>query len=103
MNQNRLTVVSSWPWAVGSASWRYRARVVVHAPAAQVQARLPVPVTSRSLGPDRCTFEAGSDHPEMLALHLGLLDAEFEVVDSPELTTALDVLAARYLRAVARS
>ena len=39
----------------------------------------------------------------MLALHLGLLDADFEVVDSPELTTALDALAARYLRAVARS
>ncbi len=85
---------------IGEATWRYRVRVVVHAPAAYVRARLPIPVEVRSLGQDRCTFEPGSDHPQMLALYLGLLDADFEIVDSPELVDALRELADRYHRAV---
>jgi predicted DNA-binding transcriptional regulator YafY len=88
---------------VGEATWRYRARVIVHAPAAQVRRRLPIPVEVQALGEDRCAFEAGSDHPEMLALYLGLLDADFTVVDSPELVAALGTLARRYQRAVDRS
>jgi len=75
----------------------------VHAPTAHVRARLPFPVDVESLGADRCAFEAGSDHPEMLALYVGMLDAEFEVVDSPALTTALARLAGRYQRAVGHS
>jgi predicted DNA-binding transcriptional regulator YafY len=85
---------------IGEATWRYRARVVVHASAAYVRARLPIPVEVRSLGQDRCTFEPGSDHPQMLALYLGLLDADFEIEDSPELVDALRELADRYRRAV---
>jgi predicted DNA-binding transcriptional regulator YafY len=85
---------------VGEATWRYRARVIVHASAAYVQSRLPITVDIEPLGPDRCAFEPGSDHPEMLALYVGLLGADFEVVDSPELVDALRALAARYLRAV---
>jgi predicted DNA-binding transcriptional regulator YafY len=85
---------------VGEATWRFRARVVVHAPAAYVRARLPIPAEVRSLGDDRCTFEPGSDHPQMLALYLGLLDADFEIVDSPELVDALRELSDRYRRAV---
>ena len=88
---------------VGEATWRYRARVIVHAPAAYVRSRLPIPVDVESLGDDRCAFEPGSDHPQMLALYLGLLDADFEVVDSPELVDALRILAARYQRAVSTS
>jgi predicted DNA-binding transcriptional regulator YafY len=84
---------------IGEATWRYRARVVVHAPAAYVRSRLPIAADVQPLGDDRCTFEPGSDHPRMLALHLGMLDADFEVVDSPELADALRDLAARYLRA----
>jgi predicted DNA-binding transcriptional regulator YafY len=88
---------------VREATWRYRARVIVHAPAAHVRERLPVPVDVEPLGEDRCAFEPGSDHPEMLALHLGLLGADFEVVDSPELVGTLRDLAERYRRAVDRS
>ena len=84
---------------VAEATWRYRAQVVVHASAAYVRARLPIPVEVRALGDDRCTFEPGSDHPQMLALYLGLLDADFEIIDSPELADALRALAARYQRA----
>jgi len=45
------------------ATWQYRARVIVHAPAAHVRNRLPIPVEVDSLGDDRCAFEPGSDHP----------------------------------------
>ena len=85
---------------VGEAAWRYRARVVVHAPAAYVRGRLPIPVEVESLGDDRCAFEPGSDHPEMLALYLGMLDADFSIVDSPELVDALRKLTRRYQRAI---
>jgi predicted DNA-binding transcriptional regulator YafY len=85
---------------VGEATWRYRARVIVHAPAAYVQGRLPIPIEVESLGKDRCAFEPGSDRPEMLALYLGMLDADFQIVDSPELVDALRKLAGRYQRAI---
>ncbi|MEU1719338.1 YafY family protein [Nonomuraea sp. NPDC005692] len=84
----------------GEATWRYRARVIVHAPASHVRDRLPIPVEVQPLGEDRCVFEPGSDHPEMLALHLGMLDADFTVVDSPELVAALRALTSRYQRAI---
>ena len=74
--------------------------MIVHAPASYVQARLPIPVSVEPLAHDRCAFEPGSDHPETLALYLGMLDADFEVVDSPELMDALRKLAGRYQRAV---
>jgi predicted DNA-binding transcriptional regulator YafY len=85
---------------VGEAPWRYRARVIVHAPAAYVQGRLPIRVDVESLGHDRCAFQPGSDHPQMLALYLGMLDADFQIVDSPELVDALRKLAGRYQRAI---
>jgi hypothetical protein len=84
---------------VGEATWRYRARVIVHAPAAHVRGRLPIPVEVESLGENECVFEPGSDHPPMLALYLGMLDADFTIVDSPELVDALRTLAERYQRA----
>ena len=85
---------------VGEATWRYRARVIVHAPAAYVRGRLPIPAEVQPLNEDRCAFEPGSDHPEMLALYLGMLDADFTIVDSPELVDALRKLTRRYQRAI---
>ncbi|GLX09634.1 YafY family protein [Microbispora sp. NBRC 16548] len=85
---------------VGEATWRYRARVIVHAPASYVRGRLPIPMEVQSLGEDQCAFEPGSDHPEMLALYLGMLDADFTIVDSPELVDTLHNLTKRYQRAI---
>lgn len=84
---------------VATATWGFRARVVVHAPAEHVRARLPMPVEVEPLGADRCAFEAGSDDPDMLAAYLGLLGADIEVRDAPELVDALRRMAARYTRA----
>jgi hypothetical protein len=72
--------------------------VIVHAPAAYVRGQLPVPVAVESLGEDQYAFEPGSDHPEMLALYLGMPDADFTIVDSPELMDALRRLTRRYQR-----
>src|SRR5215469_14954653 len=82
------------------ATWRYRARVIVHAPAEYVRGRLPVPIEVESQGGDQCAFEPGSDDPGMLALYLGMLDADFEIVDAPELVDALRKLTRRYQRAI---
>jgi predicted DNA-binding transcriptional regulator YafY len=87
----------------GEATWQYRARVIVHAPAAYVRNRLPILVKVESLGDDTSAFEPGSDHPEMLALYLGMLGADFTVVESPELISALRTLAGRYQRAIETS
>ena len=84
----------------GQATWRYRARVIVHASAASVRGRLPIPMEVESLGKDRCAFEPGSDDPELLALYLGMLGADFEIVDAPELVDALRKLTRRYQRAI---
>jgi len=88
---------------VREAPWRFRATVVVHAPAEHVRRRMPMPVRVTALGDDRCRFEPGSDDPAMLALYLGFLDADFEVVDAPELVAALRDVVARYQRAVEAS
>ncbi len=93
-------IVAQVARGVGEATWQYRARVIVHAPAAHVRDRLPIPVDVESLGEDKCAFEPGSDHPEMLALYLGLLGADFTIMDSPELVAALRNLTRRYQRAI---
>jgi len=87
----------------GEATWQYRARVIVHAPAEYVRNRLPIPVEVDSLGEDTCAFEPGSDHPEMLALYLGMLGADFTIAESPELVAALRTLTGRYHRAIEAS
>ena len=84
---------------IDRGTWRFRARVVVHAPADHVRERIPIPVGITELAPGRCELVVGSDDPRALAMHLGMLDADFEVVDAPELVAALRQLAARLERA----
>jgi predicted DNA-binding transcriptional regulator YafY len=87
----------------GTATWRYRARIRIHAPADQVRALLPLAVEVSADGPDRCIIEAGSDSPHQLALYVGLLDLDFEIVEPPDLAEAFKHLAARYQRAARTS
>jgi predicted DNA-binding transcriptional regulator YafY len=84
---------------VGAASWRYRARVRVHAPAAAVAARVPPALLVEAIDEQTCYVDAGSDSPRTLALWLGMLDADFELEGSPELAAHLRTLGQRYLRA----
>jgi len=73
--------------------------VIVHASAAHVRDRLPIPIDVEPLNDNRCVLEPGSDNPQLLALYLGMLDADFEIVDSPQLVDALRQIAERYQRA----
>ena len=84
---------------IDRATWRFRARVVVHASPEYVRQRIPIPLAITERAPDRSELVVGSDDPRMLALYLGMLDADFEVIDAPELVTALRELAARFERA----
>ena len=61
---------------------------------------VPTAVDIEELADGRCAFEPGSDDPERLALYLGMLGADFEVVDSPELVTAVKGVIGRYQRAI---
>jgi predicted DNA-binding transcriptional regulator YafY len=88
---------------VGAATWRYRARVIVHAAAPVIAGRLPPAVLVEAVDEQTCIVSVGSDTPQMLALYLGLLDADFEVGEAPELVEQLRTLADRYRRAIATS
>jgi predicted DNA-binding transcriptional regulator YafY len=95
-------VVTYLQRGVGSATWRYRALVKVHAPATVVAGRLPPAVLVDAVDEHTCIIDAGSDTPQMLAVYLGMLDEDFEVDGPPELVEQLATLAARYRRAITR-
>jgi len=52
-------------------------------------------------GPDRCLLQLGGRSVDDIAFWLGVLEADFEVVDSPELAAAVRRIASRYARATA--
>ena len=85
--------------STGTATWRYRARVRIHAPVDQVRPLLPKAVDVSAEGRDRCIIDVGSDTPHQLALYIGLLDTDFDILDAPELANAFVRLAERYQRA----
>jgi len=86
---------------VSAAAWRYQARVLVHAPAAEVAPRIPAAaghVEARDA--TTCVLHTGSDSLDGLAVHLGLLGVDFTVTEPPELVDRIAELADRYGRAV---
>jgi predicted DNA-binding transcriptional regulator YafY len=86
---------------LGSAMWRYRTKARVHAPAEQVASRLPPAVTVEAIDERTCFVHVGSDSPGMLAVWLGMLEADFEIDNCPaELADRLRELADRYTRAL---
>ena len=73
--------------SAGKATWRYRARIRIHAPVSQVRALLPLAVDVSPDGPDRCIIEA----------------TDFEILEPPDLAEAFVRLAERYHRAAQAS
>jgi len=84
---------------VGRATWRYRARVLLHAPAAALADRLPPAVELEPVDERTCIATTGADDPYLLALYLGMLEVDFDIIDAPELAQELRKLARRYARA----
>jgi hypothetical protein len=87
---------------VSTAVWHYSARIRVHASAEYVVARMPVPIMPEPIDDDTCVITVGSDTPHQLALWIGMLDVDFEVLDAPELAAAFRMLGDRYHRAARR-
>lgn len=86
--------------AVGSAPYAYRARVVVHAPAAVVRRRVPPTAgTVSAYGDDRAELVTGADSLDAIAVHLVLLGEDFDVLEPPELRSAVRTIATRLHRA----
>ncbi|AVT37676.1 YafY family protein [Plantactinospora sp. BB1] len=90
--------------SVGAAPYRYRARVLVHAPAAEVAERVP-PTAGlvEAVDQQSCLLRTGADSLGFLALHLALLGPEFTVLEPAELADELGRLAGRLDRARGRS
>jgi predicted DNA-binding transcriptional regulator YafY len=84
---------------IEQATWLYRARVRVHAPAAQLSRRLPASVTVEPVDDSTCLAHVGADSPDILAQYLTMLGADFDVVGAPELRRHLRALGERLLRA----
>jgi predicted DNA-binding transcriptional regulator YafY len=84
---------------VNKAAWRYRARVLVHAPAAEVAAKVLTPLDIEPVGESACRVELGSDDPDRLALWMTQLGADIEVIEGDELAAAFGRLAKRFRRA----
>ena len=85
---------------VSSAGFRFQARITVHAPAAEVTARIhPAVGVVEAIDEHTCVLATGADSVETVAVYVGLLDAEVEVSEPPELIARLRLLADRYRRA----
>ncbi|MDQ0378554.1 helix-turn-helix transcriptional regulator [Amycolatopsis thermophila] len=85
---------------VSSAGWRYRADITVHAPAEQITERInPAVGVVTAVDAHTCTLHTGADSLDTLAVHVGMLGADFTVTDPPELVEMIRALAARYARA----
>jgi predicted DNA-binding transcriptional regulator YafY len=84
---------------VDAALFRYRARVIVHAPASDIVQWLPDAVVVEAVDDHTCRVHAGADTPHLLAAHIAMLDADFEVTEPPELIHALRRLADRCVNA----
>jgi predicted DNA-binding transcriptional regulator YafY len=86
--------------AVTVAPYRYRARVRVQASAEEVRrATTASTVTVEPVDEATCLLLTGSDSLYALALHLGLLGWDFEVLEPAELRQAMATLAQRFTRA----
>lgn len=84
---------------VSGAAWRHHARVTVHAPARAVIERInPAVGTVEAVDSQSCVLVTGADTVQTLAVHLALLDFDFEVTGPEELVLHLRRLADRYAR-----
>jgi predicted DNA-binding transcriptional regulator YafY len=82
---------------MGTTMWPYQARVLVHAPAETVAGRtngLLEPIDEHT-----CALTLAGDSLGVIAIILGLLDVDFDVIQPPQLIHYIAELANRYQRA----
>jgi predicted DNA-binding transcriptional regulator YafY len=89
--------------SVTTTPYRFRARVLMHAPAGVIAARVP-PTVGRveAVETGNCLLTTGSDALESIAIHLAWLGAELTVLEPSELVEQVRALADKLYRAAAR-
>lgn len=82
--------------SVTAAPYRFRARVLVHAPAEVTAERIP-PTTGvlEAVDEASCLLVTGADSLTLMAMHLALLGHDFAVLEPAELVDELGALADR--------
>ncbi|MEX2551758.1 MAG: YafY family protein [Actinomycetota bacterium] len=89
--------------AIAATPVKYRAVVRVHAPAAEVSERMrPSDGDVEALDEHHCLLRTVGDSLEWMAFCLGMLNADFEIQEPPELIEYVDSLARRLERATHR-
>lgn len=85
--------------SIRSAPAKFESKVRVHAAAAVIAERVPHEIVIEPIDEGTCLVHARSNSLEMLALYLGMLDADFTVTDPPELIEQLAKLSRRFDKA----
>lgn len=82
------------------AQYRHRARVTLHAPAAEIAARFPwMWGTLETVDARTCEYRSSDDSLDWLALRIAGLGVDFDVHEPPELAERCREMAARFARA----
>jgi predicted DNA-binding transcriptional regulator YafY len=88
---------------ISSGPYRWRARVLLDAPADVVAAMVPSTVAVvEAIGERQCLFTSGSDSLDMIVLHLARLGIPFTPLEPPELRERCAALARRLNQAANR-
>jgi predicted DNA-binding transcriptional regulator YafY len=86
--------------SVSSAPYRYQARIRLHLPAQAAAERLPPTVGHlQADGEHACILHTGAESPDVLAIYVAIIGAEFEILDPPDLAEHILALADRLTRA----
>jgi len=86
--------------AVSAARDRYQARVVLHAPLAALEKRVPPMYgTLEAIDERTCLLRTGSDWLGGLAVYVAMIGVDFEVLEPPEFVEQVRILADRFRRA----
>ncbi|MBL1076889.1 YafY family transcriptional regulator [Nocardia sp. 2] len=83
------------------ARFRYRAKVRVQLPAADLVGWLPDGIAVEPVDEHTCIVHAGGDTAHILAAHITFIDADFEVDGPPEVLAALRAIGNRCATAAA--
>ena len=95
-------LLASLKRGIEQATWQVRARVKLKLPAEELARRVPRAVSVEPLDDTHSVASVGADSFEMLAVYLGMLGSDFEVLEPEELKASLRALGRRYLLAAGR-
>jgi predicted DNA-binding transcriptional regulator YafY len=88
--------------SVSGGAYTHQAEIVLHASAESVRDRVPPSAGFlEPLGPDTCLLRTGSHSLDMLVIFLGLIGADFEIRNPPELISHVRTIASRLSRSLA--